>query len=141
MVGAVVLVKSIPGCCTKPFAMYCTLSQFTLPMSSHFCLQTSLPFRRCFPLGTDEQGMRMKTWRSSRLCSSSCAPAIQYLHSGDARVSFQEGSSVVSHVGKTDPVSMSNRKISSGRLHASGRSRGRRSCVSRKSENSERKHV
>ena len=45
---------------------------------------------------------------------------------------------MVSHMGMTDPVSTSDRKTSSGRLQSWGRSRGRRSCVSQKSENSER---
>jgi hypothetical protein len=107
-----------------------------LPASSCFHLQTSLPLRgRCLRESSDH-GTSIKTFKFSRLLSSSCALAIQYSRSGEVSAEAHSGSSSPSKM-----VSVSSLKMAvstSGTVVEGDRGvtvTGMRTCVSRTEEN------
>ena len=97
------------------------------PMSSRFCLQTSLPFSGLCPRGMSEQGISVKTFRSVRLRSSLQAPAIQYSCSGDFIAVDHKGSSLESKFGSAEPSEREERKVSMQSKSEIRKSRGIRS--------------
>ena len=81
----------------------------------------------------------MNTCKSARLQSSSCAPAIQYSRSGECMAVAQHGSSSSFMIGSVEPVKREERKASVEEKWEGLKSRGNKSCDSRRGENCERK--
>jgi hypothetical protein len=93
-------------------ATYQTLYQVIFLSLSHFHLQMSFPFRGRWPWGSLDHGTRTKTFKSAKDWSSSWPPAIQNSHSGEARASDQDRSSLLSSESSVEPEEMAWRTLS-----------------------------
>src|SRR5712672_1716740 len=110
-----------------------------LPASSRLRLHTSLPLSGRWPRGTSERGMSTKTLRSSKLFSSSRAPAIQYSRSAEASAEDQEGLSLSSRMVSVSPADRAARTLLTEEEGGTERVTGTRQCVSRTGANSFKK--
>ena len=113
---------------------FCYILDFVannLPSVVVFTFTHKFPFNGWWPWGSLEQGTRMKTFKSCRLCNSLCPPVIQYSCLSELIACVLRGLSSGPTVGLSDPSVSADRTLSTEEKSLMDRWAEKRSCVLR----------